>query len=70
MEAIHHIRDLTYGEDASQARTGTGPQAMASLRNLAIGALKLGGASNIAAASRYHARDPSRTLVTLGLSPT
>jgi hypothetical protein len=36
IEAIHHIRDVTYGEDASQVRTGNGPQVMAALRNLAI----------------------------------
>ena len=25
IEALHHIRDVTYGEDASQIRTGNGP---------------------------------------------
>jgi len=34
IEAIHHIRDVTYGEDASQVRTGNGPHVMASLRIL------------------------------------
>ena len=33
VQAIHHIRDITYGEDASQVRTGNGPQVMATLRN-------------------------------------
>jgi hypothetical protein len=69
IEALHHIRDVTYGEDASQARAGNQPQAMAALRNLAIGALKLGGAGNIAAATRNHARDATRPLTTLGLIP-
>ncbi len=69
MEALHHIRDRTYGEDASQIRTGSGPQVMATLRNLAIGILKPAGHSSIAAACRYHARDATRTLATLGLSP-
>jgi predicted transposase YbfD/YdcC len=32
IEALHHIRDVTYGEDASQVRTGTAPRAMAGLR--------------------------------------
>jgi predicted transposase YbfD/YdcC len=36
IEALHHIRDVTYGEDASQIRTGNGPQVMATLRNLGI----------------------------------
>ena len=42
---------------------------MAALRNLAIGILKLSGARNIAAACRRHARDATRVLATLGLSP-
>jgi predicted transposase YbfD/YdcC len=29
IEALHHIRDTTYAEDASQVRTGTVPRAMA-----------------------------------------
>jgi predicted transposase YbfD/YdcC len=39
IEALHHIRDTTFAEDASQLRTGNAPRAMASLRNLAIGIL-------------------------------
>ena len=68
IEALHHIRDVTYSEDASQARTGNGPRTMAALRNLAIGALKTAGHPNIAAASRQHARDATRTIATLGLT--
>jgi hypothetical protein len=55
-------RDVTYGEDASQARTGTGPHIMASLRNLAISVLRLNGHTNIAAGLRYTARKPDRPL--------
>ena len=69
IEALHHIRDVSYGEDASQIRTGNGPQVMATLRNLAIGILKMTGHTSIAAACRYHARDATRTLETLALSP-
>jgi predicted transposase YbfD/YdcC len=69
IEALHHIRDVSYGEDASQIRAGNGPQVMATLRNLAIGIMKLSGVRNIAAACRHHARDATRTLTTLGLSP-
>jgi predicted transposase YbfD/YdcC len=36
---LHHIRDVTFAEDASQVRTGSAPQAMAALRNLVIGML-------------------------------
>jgi predicted transposase YbfD/YdcC len=69
IEALHHIRDVTYGEDASQIRTGNGPQVMATLRNLTIAILKLDGHLNIASACRRHARDATRTLATLGLIP-
>jgi predicted transposase YbfD/YdcC len=68
IEALHHIRDVTYGEDTSQLRTGTGPRAMASLRNLAIGILRAHGHRNIAAALRYYARDATRVLPLLGIT--
>jgi predicted transposase YbfD/YdcC len=68
IEAIHHIRDVTYAEDASQIRTGNGPQVMATLRNLGIAILKPTGHGSVAAACRYHARDAARTLTILGLS--
>jgi predicted transposase YbfD/YdcC len=69
IEALHHVRDATYGEDASQIRTGNGPEVMATLRNLGIAILKPASHASIAAACRYHARDATRTLTTLGLAP-
>jgi predicted transposase YbfD/YdcC len=66
---LHWVRDVTFAEDASQLRTGAAPQVMASLRNLAIGALSRAGPVNLAAALRRHARDPTRPLATLGISP-
>jgi predicted transposase YbfD/YdcC len=33
IEALHHLRDVTFAEDASQTRTGNAPRAMASLHN-------------------------------------
>jgi predicted transposase YbfD/YdcC len=68
IEVIHHIRDTTYGEDASQTRTGNGPQVMATLRNLTIGIMKMAGHHNLAASTRHYARDATRTLATLGIS--
>ena len=65
---LHHVRDTTFAEDASQLRAGTGPHVMACLRNLAIGALCRAGPVNLAAALRHHARDPARPLATLGIS--
>jgi hypothetical protein len=63
------VRDVTFAEDASQLRTGTGPQVMACLRNLVIGVLGRAGPVNLAAALRHHARDPARPLATLGITP-
>lgn len=57
---LHWVRDVTYDEDHSQIRTGTGPRAMASLRNLALSVLRINGTTNIAQATRYHAWDPLR----------
>ena len=68
IEALHHIRDVTYREDASQIRTGSGPAVMAALRNLAIKILKFCGWANIAQANRRHHQDPRRCLHTLGLT--
>lgn len=52
VEAHHHIRDRTFAEDASTVHTGNAPRVMATLRNLAIGALKALGATNIAKTTR------------------
>lgn len=68
IEALHHVRDVTFAEDASQLRTGSTPRAMATVRNLAIGALRLAGKSSIAAGLRHNARDASRPLALLGLT--
>lgn len=68
IEALHRVRDTTFAEDASQLRTGNAPRAMATWRNLAIGALRLGGVRNIAAALRHNARDARRPLAILGLA--
>jgi predicted transposase YbfD/YdcC len=68
IEPLHHVRDTTFAEDASQLRTGAGPHVMAALRNLVIGMLCRAGPVNLAAALRRHARDPRRPLATLGIS--
>jgi predicted transposase YbfD/YdcC len=59
---LHWVRDVTFGEDLSQVRTGAAPQVMASLRNLVISLHRLAGATNIAAALRHHTRDARRSL--------
>jgi predicted transposase YbfD/YdcC len=65
---LHWVRDVTFGEDASTARSGSLPRVMASLRNLAVGALRLAGHPNLAAALRHTGRDPARPLAVLGLA--
>lgn len=59
---LHWVRDVTFDEDRSQVRTGAGPHVMASLRNTAIGLLRLAGWNNIAAALRHHARNPEQAI--------
>jgi len=56
IEALHHIRDVTLGEDASRARGAS--RALAGLRNLIISVLRLRGTANIAAQLRASHRDP------------
>jgi predicted transposase YbfD/YdcC len=52
---VHHVRDVTHGEDASRIRTGTGPQLMATLRNTDLNLARLRGETNIAASQRRNA---------------
>jgi predicted transposase YbfD/YdcC len=65
---IHWVRDVTDDEDRSQIRTGSGPQVMAALRNAAIGALRTAGVTDLAAATRHHARDSTGPLALLGIT--
>jgi hypothetical protein len=65
--SITLVRDVTYGEDASQIRTGNAPRVMAGLRNLAISTLRHTGDTNIAKALRHNARD-RRPLKLLGVN--
>jgi hypothetical protein len=64
---LHWVRDVTFGEDASQVRTGSAPQVCSGLRNLVIWLLHRSGASNIAAALRTYAGRP-REAVTIVLA--
>ncbi|MGW3498942.1 ISAs1 family transposase [Streptomyces sp. NPDC001020] len=68
VEAQHHIRDRTFAEDASTVHAGNAPRAMATLRNLAIGALKALGATNIAKTTRAIRDQPERALPILGIT--
>ncbi|WP_165977591.1 ISAs1 family transposase [Nonomuraea diastatica] len=68
IEALHHIRDVTYREDASRIRTGAAPRIMAGLRNLAIGLARLIGWTNITAATDHYRSHPTDGLQLLGFT--
>lgn len=65
--SLHWVRDVTFDEDRSQVRKGSGPRVMASLRNLAIGLFRKCGSSNIAESLRHCSWNPSRSLELLGI---
>jgi predicted transposase YbfD/YdcC len=64
----HWVRDVTFDEDRSRARSGAIPQVMAAFRNLAISLLRLAGFASIAAATRRLAALPWKALALLGCS--
>ncbi len=68
IESLHWIRDTLYREDDSQVHTRSGPRVMAALRNLAIGALRLSGRTDIAEATRWATRKMERPFTILGLA--
>jgi predicted transposase YbfD/YdcC len=45
---LHWARDVTFGEDHSQLRTGSAPRALATFRNLTINTCRLASRANIA----------------------
>lgn len=67
---LHYVRDVTFGEDASQVRKGAAPEVMAALRNTAIGLLHLKGATNIAEALRRNTAHPCQALAMVGIVRT
>ncbi|GAA2717559.1 ISAs1 family transposase [Actinoplanes palleronii] len=68
IETLHFIRDTCYREDHSRIRTRSGPRVLASLRNLAINALRLAGRTNITEATRWANREMTRPFTILGLT--
>lgn len=50
---IHYVRDDAFQEDRCRIRTGNAPMAMATLRNLAIGIIRLLGLPNVKEAIRH-----------------
>jgi len=67
IESLHWLRDHLLGEDNS--RLASAAQAMAALRNLVIGVLRLRGITRISRQLRDCGRDPyRRPLILLGLA--
>ena len=62
---LHWVRDVTFREDAHQARTGNGPAVAAVLRNTAIGYHRINGETNIARATRRSNRRTNDLINTL-----
>jgi predicted transposase YbfD/YdcC len=68
IESLHWLRDTLYQEDKSKVRTRSGPGIMASLRNLAICALRLAGRIDVTEATRWAGRFMDRPFTVLGLT--
>jgi predicted transposase YbfD/YdcC len=68
VEVLHWLRDTAWREDNSRVRTRSGPRIMATLRNLAIGALRLAGRTDITEATRWASRYIHRPFTILGLT--
>jgi predicted transposase YbfD/YdcC len=62
IESVHWLRDTAYAEDANTGYAGNGPQAMATLRNLAISLLYLNGVTEITRTLQAISRNRNRIL--------
>lgn len=58
----HYPRDVTWREDAQQIYTGSGPQVLATLRNLALGLFRIKGINKIKETTEWITRDRNRAL--------
>ena len=67
VEAHHHVRDTTFGEDGSTSRTGHGPHNLATLRAAVINTLKQAGYLHIPEGRRDHMQ-PHEALYLHGLN--
>jgi hypothetical protein len=62
IESVHWLRDTAYAEDANTAYAGSGPQVMATLRNLAVSLLYLAGVKEVTRTLQAIGRDRNRIL--------
>jgi hypothetical protein len=66
---VHYVHDVTMGEDAGQAHTGSTPQALAAVRNALLALLRSRGWTNIADALRHYAASLDAALELIGVRP-
>jgi predicted transposase YbfD/YdcC len=66
IEAHHHIRDTTFGEDTATSRTGRGPANLATIRAAVIAVIKDAGYLHVPEGRRDHTT-PAETLRLHGL---
>jgi predicted transposase YbfD/YdcC len=59
---LHHVRDVSLGEDACRVRTGSSPHVLAALRNTAIHLLEGVDATSKASAMRRFAAHPDEAI--------
>ena len=60
--SLHYVRDVTFGEDRSQLRSGNAPHIMAALRNLVITLIHRQGSNQIADTRRQFSYHPQQAL--------
>jgi hypothetical protein len=65
---LYRVREVTCDEERSQGRCGNIPQVMVALRNTIIGLMRLAGYTNIAAAWRRFAAQPTAALHLIGIT--
>jgi len=63
---LHHVRDVTFGEDASRVRTGSAPQIMAELRNAVLTTIRQTGQKPRPAREAYAERKWSAIKLVMG----
>ena len=63
---VHHVRDVSFGEDAIRAWVGNTAHALASLHNAILNLFRAAGWERIADALRYHGARVERALALIG----
>lgn len=67
---VHHVCDVTFGEDRHQAWRGQTPQALAAIRNAFINLVREQGWTLIPDALRHYEANVRRALTVIGVCPS